>query len=42
VIDMRYPYHHTQEDTIDKIDIKTLEAVGKTVECAIRNADKIN
>lgn len=41
IIDMDYKYHHTSEDTIDKIDIKTLEAVGNTVEYVLRNADKI-
>lgn len=41
IIDMGYQYHHTSEDTIDKIDIKTLEAVGFTIEYIIKNADKI-
>ena len=41
IIDMSYKYHHTTEDTIDKIDIKTLEAVGRTVEYTLQNADKI-
>lgn len=41
IIDMGYQYHHTTEDTIDKIDIKTLEAVGRTVEYTLKNADKI-
>ena len=41
IIDMGYKYHHTTEDTIDKIDIKTLEAVGRTMEYTLKNADKI-
>ncbi|ANN63961.1 M28 family peptidase [Brachyspira hyodysenteriae] len=41
VIDMGYPFHHTSQDTIDKLDKKTLEAVGKTIEYSIKNADKI-
>ena len=41
VIDMGYPFHHTSQDTIDKLDKKTLEAVGKTIEYSIINADKI-
>lgn len=41
IIDMGYKYHHTLEDTIDKIDIKTIEAVGNTVEYVLKNADKI-
>ena len=41
VIDMGYPFHHTSQDTIDKLDKKTLEAVGKTIEYTIKNADKI-
>lgn len=40
VIDMSYKYHHTQNDTIDKIDINTLEAVGKTIEYTIVNTIK--
>ena len=30
-----------EEDTIDKIDIKTLEAIGFTIEYILKNADKI-
>lgn len=41
IIDMGYKYHHTSEDTIDKIDIKTLEVIGRTVEYTLKNADKI-
>ena len=41
VIDMDYPFHHTSQDTIDKLDKKTLDAVGKTIEYTIKNADKI-
>ena len=41
IIDMGYKYHHTSEDTIDKIDIKTLEAIGFTIEYILKNADKI-
>ena len=41
VIDMDYPFHHTSQDTIDKLDKKTLDAVGKTIEYSVKNADKI-
>ncbi len=41
VIDMGYPFHHTSQDTIDKLDKKTLEAVGKTIEYTVKNADKV-
>lgn len=41
IIDMGYKYHHTSEDTIDKIDIKTLEIVGRIVEYTLKNAGKI-
>lgn len=41
IIDMDYKYHHTSEDKIDKIDIKTLEAIGFTIEYILKNADKI-
>ena len=41
VIDMGYPFHHTSQDTIDKLDKKTLDAVGKTLEYTIKNADKV-
>ena len=41
IIDMDYKYHHTSEDTIDKIDIKTLETIGFTIEYILKNADKI-
>ena len=41
IIDMDYKYHHTSEDTIDKIDIKTLEAIGFTIEYILKNAGKI-
>ncbi len=41
IIDMGYKYHHTLEDTIDKIDIKTIEVVGRTVEYTLKNVDKI-
>ena len=41
VIDMGYPFHHTSQDTIDKLDKKTLEAVGKTIEYTIKNANKV-
>ncbi len=37
IIDINYKYHHTTEDTLDKIDKNTLEAVGKTVEYFIKN-----
>ncbi|MHA1448407.1 MAG: M28 family peptidase [Candidatus Hodarchaeales archaeon] len=32
IIDFDYPYHHTIEDTMDKIDSSSLEQVGKTIE----------
>ena len=41
VIDMGYHFHHTSQDTIDKLDKKTLEAVGKTIEYTVKNADKV-
>lgn len=41
IIDMNYKYHHTQEDTINKIDINTLKAVGNTIEYVIKNANNI-
>ena len=37
IIDMGYPFHHTSEDTIDKLDIKTIKAVGDTIEYTIIN-----
>jgi len=37
IIDMGYSYHHTQEDSYDKIDAKTLEAVGAVVEYVVTN-----
>lgn len=41
IIDMGYPFHHTSQDTIDKIDKKTLQAVGETIEYTVINADKV-
>ena len=41
IIDIGYPFHHTSQDTIDKLDKKTLDAVGKTVEYTVKNADKV-
>ena len=32
IIDFDYPYHHTTEDTLDKIAVSSLEQVGKTLE----------
>lgn len=32
IIDMDYKYHHTQDDTIEKISTDTLKAVGQSVE----------
>lgn len=37
IIDMGYSYHHTHEDSYDKIDAKTLEAVGVLVEYVVTN-----
>ena len=28
VIDLQYPYHHTPEDTIDKLSARSLQIVG--------------
>ena len=39
IIDINYKYHHTTEDTLDKIDKNTLESVGKTVEYFIKNLE---
>lgn len=41
IIDMGYRYHHTHEDTIDKIDLNTLKYVGETVEYVVKNANTI-
>lgn len=41
IIDIGYQYHHTQSDTIDKIDVNTLKAVGETVEYIVKNANEI-
>ena len=31
IIDFDYPYHHTVEDTIDKVSAKSLQIVGDTI-----------
>jgi Zn-dependent M28 family amino/carboxypeptidase len=31
IIDFDYPYHHTSEDTLDKVSAPSLEAVGETL-----------
>lgn len=41
IIDMGYPFHHTSQDTIDKLDINTIKAIGQTIEYTVQNADKI-
>ena len=41
IIDMGYPFHHTSQDTIDKLDKKTIKAIGETIEFSIKNADKV-
>ncbi len=41
IIGMGYKYHHTHEDTIDKIDKKTLEVVGNLVEHIVENPPNI-
>ncbi len=32
----RYPYYHTAEDTVDKVDVETLARITKGVEQVIR------
>lgn len=41
IIDMSYKYHHTSEDTFDKIDKQTLKATGNTVEYFIKNVSTL-
>ena len=38
VIDLDYPYHHTLEDTADKVSVESLETVGTVAMALIRNA----
>ena len=37
IIDFDYPYWHTTQDTLDKISVNSLEAVGKTLETWLEN-----
>ncbi len=37
IIDMGYKYHHTQGDTLDKMDKKMLGAIGSIVEYVVEN-----
>ena len=41
IIDMGYKYHHTQEDSYDKIDAKTLGAVGVLIEYLLTNPNGV-
>ncbi len=41
IIDMGYRYHHTHEDTLDKIDKSSLEVVGNVVEYIVFNPPNI-
>lgn len=36
VIDFTYPYHHTREDTLDKVSAESLEVVGNVAVAVVR------
>jgi Zn-dependent M28 family amino/carboxypeptidase len=40
VIGWPYPYHHTPDDTLDKLSAETLAAVGNVAVAVIREADR--
>jgi len=39
IIDFDFPYHHTSEDTLDKVSAQSLEAVGETLYAWIVNGE---
>jgi hypothetical protein len=38
VIDMDYAYHHTTDDTPDKVSPLSLERVGRTLEAFLKSS----
>jgi glutaminyl-peptide cyclotransferase len=38
IIDFDYPYWHTTNDTIDKVDAQSLARVGRTLEAFLENS----
>jgi len=40
IIDFRYPYWHTVQDTCDKVDARSLERVGRVLEEFVLGADQ--
>jgi hypothetical protein len=40
VIDLDYPWHHTVDDTVDKVSGRTLQLVGEVAMAVLRDVER--